>query len=37
MIGITNATVTHRFPLTFELKDATRVEFKQAGEQTTHE
>jgi hypothetical protein len=26
-----------RFPLTFELKDATRVQFRQAGEQKTHD
>lgn len=26
MVGITNATITHRFPLVFELKETTRVE-----------
>jgi hypothetical protein len=37
MVGITNATVTHRFPLTFELKEATRVEIGQTGEHENHE
>jgi len=32
MVGITNATVTHRFPLRFELKDATRVKINSDGE-----
>ena len=31
-LGITNATVTHRFPLTFELKDKTRVQIDQSGD-----
>ncbi len=31
MVGITNATVTRRFPLTFELEDASRVDVKQFG------
>ena len=31
MVGITNATVTHRFPLTFELQDTTRVEIGREG------
>jgi hypothetical protein len=31
MVGITNATVSHRFPLTFELKETTRVEIGQTG------
>ena len=30
-VGITNATVTHRFPLTFELQDKTRVQIGQEG------
>ena len=30
-VGITNATVTHRFPLTFELQDKTRVEIGREG------
>lgn len=30
-VGITNATVTHRFPLTFELQDKTRVPIGQSG------
>jgi hypothetical protein len=30
-VGITNATVTHRFPLTFELQDKTRVQIGQSG------
>lgn len=34
-VGITNATVTHRFPLTFELQDKTRVQIGQAGSQNT--
>ena len=33
MVGITNATITHRFPLTFELQNTTRVEVDQAGVQ----
>jgi hypothetical protein len=37
MAGITNATVTHRFPLTFELQKKTRVPIRQIGEQTSHE
>lgn len=32
MVGITNATVTHRFPLTFELQGTTRVPIGQVGE-----
>jgi len=31
MVGITNATITHRFPLTFELQDTTRVQIGQVG------
>ncbi len=30
-VGITNATVTHRFPLTFELQDKTRVQIGREG------
>ena len=30
-VGITNATVTHRFPLIFELEDKTRVQIGQSG------
>ena len=30
-VGITNATVTHRFPLTFELQDKSRVRIGQSG------
>ena len=30
-VGITNATVTHRIPLTFELEDKTRVQIGQEG------
>lgn len=37
MVGITNATVTHRFPLTFELQEKTRVPISQVGEHTDHE
>jgi len=37
MAGITNATVTHRFPLTFELRETTRVPIGQIGEDTSHE
>lgn len=37
MVGITNATVTHRFPLTFELLDTTRVQIGQVGGQKSHE
>ena len=37
MVGITNATVTHRFPLTFELQDTSRVEIGQIGGQPSHE
>lgn len=37
MVGITNATVTHRFPLTFELRDATRVQIRADGEHSSHE
>ena len=33
MVGITNATITHRFPLTFELRDTTRVQIGRAGVQ----
>jgi len=36
-VGITNATVTYRFPLIFELQETTRVEIKQIGAQKTHE
>jgi hypothetical protein len=36
-VGITNATVTHRFPLTFELEEKTRVEISHIGEHTDHE
>jgi len=31
MVGITNATITHRFPLTFELQDTTRVQIGFTG------
>ena len=31
MVGITNATITHRFPLTFELQDTTRVQIGLTG------
>lgn len=31
MVGITNATITHRFPLTFELRDTTRVQIGFTG------
>ncbi|MDJ0740000.1 MAG: hypothetical protein QNJ91_09800 [Gammaproteobacteria bacterium] len=31
MVGITNATVVHRFPLTFDLQDKTRVEIGGKG------
>ena len=34
MVGITNATVTHRFPLTYELDEPTRVPIGQVGGQT---
>ena len=34
MVGITNATITHRFPLKFELQDATRVQMGQVGAQS---
>lgn len=37
MVGITNATVAHRFPLKFELQDATRVPISQVGEHAGHE
>jgi hypothetical protein len=37
MVGITNATVTHRFPLTFELKETTRVGIGQTGEHRNDE
>ncbi len=37
MVGITNATVAHRFPLVFDLKNTTRVPIRQFGEQTNHE
>jgi hypothetical protein len=37
MSGITNATITHRFPLTLELKDKTRVSIGQVGGRTSHE
>jgi len=37
MVGITNATVTHRFPLTFELQEKTRIQISQVGEHTDHE
>ena len=37
MVGITNATVAHRFPLVFELQDTTRVPIGQVGEQASHE
>lgn len=30
-VGITNATVTHRFPLIFELQDKSRVQIGQSG------
>ena len=30
-VGITNATVTHRFPLIFELQDKSRVKIGQSG------
>ena len=36
MVGITNATITHRFPLTFELKETTRVKIDQAGDRINH-
>ena len=36
-VGITNATVTHRFPLTFELQEKSRVQIGQAREYTEHE
>lgn len=36
-VGITNATVTHRFPLIFELEEKTRVEISHIGEHTGHE
>lgn len=32
MVGITNATVAHRFPLIFELQETTRVQIGQVGE-----
>ncbi len=31
MVGITNATVTHRFPLKFELEETTRVNIGRVG------
>ena len=34
MVGITNATITHRFPLRFELQEATRVQIGQVGAQS---
>ncbi len=34
-VGITNATVTHRFPMTFELQDKTRVQIGQEGANKT--
>ena len=34
MVGITNATITHRFPLTFELQNTTRVQIEQVGAQS---
>ena len=34
MVGITNATITHRFPLIFELQNSTRVQVDQAGAQS---
>ena len=34
-MGITNATVAHRFPLTFELQDKTRVEIGREGAHIT--
>ena len=37
MVGITNATVAHRFPLTFELQEASRVPIGQVGEHVSHE
>lgn len=37
MAGITNATVAHRFPLIFELKETTRVKINQVGEHANHE
>ncbi len=37
MIGITNATVAHRFPLRFELEKTTRVQIGQLGEEDHHE
>lgn len=37
MVGITNATVAHRFPLTFELKETTRVPIGEFGEHASHE
>ena len=36
-VGITNATVTHRFPLTFELQKKSRVQIGQVEEHTEHE
>jgi hypothetical protein len=36
-VGITNATVTHRFPLIFELEEKTRVEISHIGEHTGHD
>ena len=32
MVGITNATIVHKFPLTYELQDTTRVPIGQAGD-----
>lgn len=37
MVGITNATVGYRFPITFELHEKTRVQLTKDGEQTRHE
>lgn len=37
MVGITNATVTHRFPLTFELKETTRVKIDRDGDRINHD
>lgn len=37
MVGITNATVGYRFPITFELQEKTRVQLTKDGEQTRHE
>lgn len=34
MVGITNATVTHRFPLTFELQEKTRVPLSNIGDKS---